>query len=456
MARFLSILLCLACVWHLGMAVAIPVSASSSLSLGVPEATSTSIPAPAREPKSDSGGYRSMAYFVNWGIFKKNYHAASLPAEQLTHVLYAFADIRSDGEVFLTDTYADLERRYPGDPNSGEVDSTGNNVYGPTKQLFLLKKRNRNLKVMLSIGGWDFSQHFAGPAGSEGGRQRFAETAVKLMGDMGMDGLDVDWEYPSNDQEGENMLQLLKATRQELDKYAQVHAKGEHFLLSVATATGPTRYKVLDLKAISQVADFINLMAYDYALKEDSTAAHTANINPSLANPLSTPFNTEQAISAYIDAGLPPSQISLGIPLYGRSFGNTDGPGKPFSGVDDTSGRGDGSWDLDVWDVKALPRPGAKVIVEQDIGAAYSYDPQRRVMISYDTQDTVRQKAEYIKRKGLGGAMWWEASGDREVGKGSLIATLVDSLGGTGVLDTKMNIIDYPASRFENLRRKFS
>lgn len=165
-------------------------------------------------------------------------------------------------------------------------------------------------------------------------------------------------------------------------------------------------------------------MAYDYALKGDSTAAHTANINPSLANPLSTPFNTEQAISAYISAGVPPSQLSLGIPLYGRSFANTDGPGNPSSGVDDTSGRGDGSWDPDVWDVKALPRPGAKVITEQEIGATYSYDPQRRVMVSYDTQDTVREKAEYIKRKGLGGAMWWEASGDREVGKGSLIATV--------------------------------
>ncbi|PLB41035.1 glycoside hydrolase family 18 protein [Aspergillus candidus] len=456
MARSLSIFLCLACVGHLATAVAVPVSASLSLSLGVPGSTSIPTPAPAPGPESASGGYRSMAYFVNWGIFKRNYHAESLPAEQLTHVLYAFADIHPDGDVFLTDVYADLERRYPGDPSSGEVGSTGDNVYGSTKQLFLLKKRNRNLKVMLSIGGWDFSQHFVGPASSESGRKRFAETAVKLMGDMGMDGLDVDWEYPLNDQEGENMLQLLRATRQELDKYAQANAKGEHFLLSVATAAGPTRYKVLDLKAISEVADFINLMAYDYALKEDTTAAHTANINPSLANPLSTPFNTEQAIAAYIDAGVPPSQISLGIPLYGRSFANTDGPGKPLSGVDDTSGRGNGSWDPDVWDVKALPRPGAKVIIERDIGATYSYDSQRRVMISYDTQDTVREKAEYIKRKGLGGAMWWEASGDREVGNGSLIATLVDSLGGTGGLDSRKNFIDYPASRYENLRKQFS
>jgi chitinase len=49
----------------------------------------------------------------------------------------------------LSDTWADLQYPYPGDNTT----LPGENVYGNIKQMFLLKKKHRYLKTMLSIGG---------------------------------------------------------------------------------------------------------------------------------------------------------------------------------------------------------------------------------------------------------------------------------------------------------------
>lgn len=231
-----------------------------------------------------------------------------------------------------------------------------------------------------------------------------------------------------------------------MDAYSSSLPSPHHFELTVACPAGPQNYKIMDLTAMDKFLDFWNLMAYDYAGSWDQVAGHQANLRPSRGSADATPFNTEEAVAYYRSQGVAASKIVLGMPLYGRAFENTDGLGKPFSGV------GEGSWENGVYDYKALPLPGAQEKFDEDARATYSYDPARRHLVTYDTPSMAREKAEWIKKHGLGGAMWWESSADK-TGDQSLIGNVVSVL---GALEDTNNCIEYPHSKFENVRKGFA
>ncbi|KAF2156549.1 glycoside hydrolase family 18 protein [Myriangium duriaei CBS 260.36] len=399
-------------------------------------ATVISSPVPLQDLEtrdSAASGYKNVAYYVDWATYGRNFQPQQVPASDLTHVLYAFADVNSDGAVKLSDTYADTDKHFSTD----SWNDNGTNVYGCIKQMYLLKKANRHLKVLLSIGG---------PLATTAGQQTFATSAIQLLKDLGFDGLDIDWEYPANTAQAQNFVSLLSLIRSGLDSYASTLPEHPHFLLTVASPAGPQNYGIMDLKGMDKYLDFWNLMAYDFAGSWDNTTGHMANIYPSKTNPKSTPYSADKAVSDYIAAGVPANKIVLGLPAYGRSFEQTTGMGATYNGI------GSGSWENGVWDYKALPKAGATEFTDDSIIAAWSYDQSTQELISYDNSHTIGLKINYLKSKGLGGAMWWETSSDK-TGSDSLISLAASSLGS---LDQSQNQLDYPNSKYDNVRAQMS
>jgi chitinase len=332
---------------------------------------------------------------------------------------------------FLTDPRADTEKPL----SEASSEESGNDLHGCLEQLYLLKKQNRALKVLLSIGGWTYSSQFALPASSSSGPSTFASSAVSLVKTYGLDGVDVDWEYPANASQAADLVALLQEVRAALDTYGNSLDPPHNFTLTT-TFPGPYGYQYLRLSEMDKYVDFWNFLAFDYVGPWSKATGNQANLFPSSTNPESTPFNTELIIS-YVSQSIALDKIVLGLPLYSSAFNDTAGLGEQFSGSR-------------TYDFKDLPITGCAEANDDATGSSYCYG--NRELISYDNIPVVRQKADFIQNKTLGGAMFWESSMDG-TGGNSIIQNMADILGGKdgSGLDKTPNQLVYPDSPYDNI-----
>ncbi|KAJ7489454.1 glycoside hydrolase superfamily [Mycena latifolia] len=378
----------------------------------------------------------SMAYFTNWGIYAANFQPTDIVVSTLTHVLYSFADVSpTTGVISLTDSYADEQKHFPTDSWS----ETGNNLYGCLKQLYLLKLANRNLKVLLSIGGWTYSQsgHFAFVTDAAS-RATFVSGAVQLIEDYGFDGIDLDFEYPANAAQGQGFADLFTALRTAFDALAARKGDSTTYQISAAVSAGAANYANLVVPQMDKALTFWNLMAYDYAGSWLTFSDNQAN----LYGGARTGVSTDAAIKHFVSSGATASKINMGIPLYGRAFEQTAGLGQPYNGI------GPGTIEAGVYSYKALPIAGAQVFQNTTDVSSYSYDSSSKELVSYDTPAIVKLKAQYTIANGLSGSMFWELSQDK-TGTDSLVGTSASVL---GALDQTPNHINFPNSKWDNIR----
>jgi chitinase len=236
---------------------------NSSITTGIPTPTTTAYPTPTSigglppppppppPPPGPFKGFKNSIYFTNWGISQEKYIPQRLPVDDLSHVMYAFADILPNGTVTSANPLADLEQKYEDDKDW----EPGRNAYGAVKQLYIHKKWNRQLKVLLSVGGGEFSPKFANATATEARRLTFANSAVKLVTDWGFDGLDIDWEYPTNEVERDSLVKLVAACREAFDRYSFHNGVRYRFLVTVASPASPANWKFVDLPAMDRYVD---------------------------------------------------------------------------------------------------------------------------------------------------------------------------------------------------------
>lgn len=378
--------------------------------------TATPIPLP---PSST----RIVGYYTSWSVYQRDFHVSEIDASRLTHINYAFANIDgATGKCAIGDQFADVGKAYPGD-QTGDGHLRGN-----FNQLRQLKLRYPHLKVMISVGGWTWSEHFSDVALTAASRQAFVQSCIDLFikgqyGTFGtvpgiFDGIDVDWEYPvggglyvGRPEDKHNYTLLMQEFRTQLN--ALTTQTGKTYELSIAAGAGPSVLANMEASQLAATLDFINIMSYDYHGSWEMVTNFNAPMYFSSTDPSEDPvnFNVHQSIQNYLNAGVPASKLVLGIPFYGKSWTRVQSPN---NGLYQTAGRvGPGTWENGILDYSAIRtkyEPTYPKFRHPEAQVPWLYNGT--VFISYDDPQAITMKANYIRANNLGGAMFWELSGD--------------------------------------------
>lgn len=260
----------------------------------------------------------------------------------------------------------------------GHVNETFDGVLLPEgkglSQVVGLKKDKPSLKVLLSIGGWG-SGRFSEMASDPLKRKSFARDCARIVKESGLDGIDIDWEYPgsglagisSSPDDRTNFTLLMRDLRASL---------GKRSLLTIASVCNAD---YIDFKAVLPYLDYVNVMSYDMGTQHTH---HAALYRSGYAGHCTA----DEAVRKHIDAGVPRQKIVMGMPFYGR-------------GVEGYVPYREGeSSDVEFWD------DTAKVpMILDSLG---------NMLFGYENARSIAEKCRYIVSGGLRGGMYWEYNAD--------------------------------------------
>ncbi len=379
-----------------------------------------------------------IGYYPAGAVASQNYYVKDIresgSAKVLTHINYAFSNISSDLKCVLGDPVADIQKAHTAANSVDGVadDEAAATLKGNLNQLRKLKTQFPNLKIMISVGGWDWSDKFSDVALTAESRKKFVESCVDLYikGFVGegisaagvFDGIDIDWEFPGVEgasknyraQDTQNFTALLAEFREQLNALTTTTQKS--YWLSIAAPATQEKIKKIEINKIHNYLDYISVMSYDFHGTWDNYTNFHSSLYGSSANPVySYQTWTDSAIQTYLNGGVPVKKMVMGVAFFGRGWqgvGPTNnGLWQPAQAAAPGS-HGDGTSSYRA--LKALRETDAQYENFRDdvTQGAWLYNKTAGIFWGYDDPQAIGRKMNYVLSRDLGGVMIWELSAD--------------------------------------------
>jgi chitinase len=312
-------------------------------------------------------------------------------AKKLTRINYAFANV-TDGKVV---------EGFAHDKENFAI-------------LNGLKQQNPDLKILVSVGGWTWSKNFSDASLTKESRKIFIDSAVDFVTKYDLDGLDIDWEYPGlkgddnrfRPEDKENYTLLLKELRLRFNR--EGHRLHRHLYTSIATGSEQNFLEHTEMDRVQLYVDSINLMTYDMYGGDKNTGHHS----PLYEHPDDPKHvSSNKSVHSYLEAGVKPNKIVLGVPFYGKGWSNVAATKNGLF----QSGTSAHNLHLDYGNIEStLLKPGSGYVRYFDYSSdsPYLYNANTQTWVDYEDAESLTHKALYVRDYRLGGMMFWEYTGD--------------------------------------------
>ncbi|PZP48094.1 MAG: glycoside hydrolase [Pseudopedobacter saltans] len=297
---------------------------------------------------------------------------------QLDQIIYSFAHLRNDS-ITLSKAKDSITLHH----------------------LASLKKQYPRLKILLSMGGWSGCAPCSETFSRENGRKTFAITTQKMLKYFDVDGLDLDWEYPTIEgypghlyqaSDKTNFTELIKTLRKTLGKkYELSFAAGgfQHYLDSA-----------VEWKKIMPLLDRVNIMSYDLVSGYATVTGH----HTPLYSTNRKEESTDKAVQYLLKLGIPPKKLVIGGAFYSRIWKNV----APINNGLYQTGAHTKGVDFRKYDSAFTTKNGWQYFWDEKAQAPYWYNAKDSSFATGDDIRSIKAKTQYVLDNRLGGIMFWE------------------------------------------------